>query len=43
MRSLGQKPTEAELEDIVSELDTDNNGTIDFEGNHDNHFPTPQL
>ena len=32
MRSLKQNPTEAELEDIVSELDTDNNGTIDFEG-----------
>ena len=32
MRSLGQKPTHAECEDIVNELDTDNNGTIDFEG-----------
>ncbi|KAL6717916.1 hypothetical protein ACLMJK_004001 [Lecanora helva] len=31
MRSLGQKPTQSELEDIVTELDTDNNGTIDFE------------
>ena len=32
MRSLGQKPTETELEDIVTELDTDKNGTIDFDG-----------
>ena len=32
MKSLGQKPTQSELEDMVNELDTDNNGTIDFEG-----------
>lgn len=41
MRSLGQKPTAGELEDIVSELDTDNNGTIDFDGELPLHSPSP--
>lgn len=30
MRSLGQNPTETELRDMVSEVDADGNGTIDF-------------
>ncbi|XP_006819033.1 neo-calmodulin-like [Saccoglossus kowalevskii] len=31
MRSLGQYPTEAELQDIVNEVDADGDGTIDFD------------
>ncbi|NXO20178.1 CALMS protein, partial [Cisticola juncidis] len=30
MRSLGQNPTEAELQAMVGELDADGSGTIDF-------------
>ncbi|XP_055637087.1 calmodulin-alpha-like isoform X1 [Toxorhynchites rutilus septentrionalis] len=30
MRSLGQRPTEAELQDIILEIDADGNGTVDF-------------
>ena len=30
MKSLGQKPTLQELRDMIHEVDTDNNGTIDF-------------
>ena len=32
MRSLGQNPSESELQDMINELDADNNGTIDFPG-----------
>jgi Ca2+-binding EF-hand superfamily protein len=38
MRSLGQNPSESELQDMINEVDADNNGTIDFPGSH-NHFP----
>jgi calmodulin len=31
MRSLGQNPTEDELEDMLKELDVDGNSTIDFQ------------
>ncbi|KFO34526.1 calmodulin-like protein 3 [Fukomys damarensis] len=30
MRSLGQNPTEAELQGMVNEVDRDGNGTVDF-------------
>ncbi|TPX15109.1 calmodulin [Thyridium curvatum] len=30
MRSLGQNPSESELQDMINEVDADSNGTIDF-------------
>lgn len=32
MRSLGQNPSDTELEDMINEVDTDHTGSIDFEG-----------
>ena len=29
-RSLGQRPTEAELQDMITEVDADGNGVVDF-------------
>jgi len=31
MRSLGQNPSEVELQDMINEVDQDGNGTLDFE------------
>lgn len=32
MRSLGQNPTDEELNDMINELDVDHTGSIDFKG-----------
>ncbi len=32
MRALGQNPTEAELQEIINDVDADGNGTINFPG-----------
>lgn len=42
MRSLGQNPSESELQDMINEVDADNNGTIDFPGTktHDRRWWT---
>lgn len=32
MKSLGQNPTDEELQDMINELDVDHTGSIDFEG-----------
>ena len=34
MRSLGQDASESELQDLINEVDTDNDGTIDFTGTY---------
>jgi len=31
MQSLGQHPTQEELEDMINEMDVDGNGTVDFD------------
>lgn len=43
MRSLGQKPSETELRDIVNEGDTDSDGAIDFPGTPALCTLSPQL
>lgn len=40
MRSLGQNPSESELQDMINEVDADNNGTIDFPGKISQNIPT---
>ena len=30
LKSLGQSPTEEELQDMINEVDVDGNGTVDF-------------
>lgn len=43
MRSLGQNPSESELQDMINEVDADNNGTIDFPGRTIYEFICPRL
>jgi calmodulin len=43
MRSLGQNPSESELQDMINEVDADNNGTIDFPGPSSSPSPHPTL
>lgn len=42
MRSLGQNPSESELQDMINEVDADNNGTIDFPGTYTLETTFPQ-
>jgi calmodulin len=32
MRSLGQNPSESELQDVINEVDTGNDGAIEIDG-----------
>jgi len=32
MKSLGQNPSDAEIQDMINEVDIDQSGTVDFEG-----------
>lgn len=43
MRSLGQNPSESELQDMINEVDADNNGTIDFPGTSVSSLPQKAL
>ncbi|KXH60838.1 calmodulin [Colletotrichum nymphaeae SA-01] len=40
MRSLGLNPSDTELNDMVNEVDADNNGTIDFNGEFESPPPS---
>lgn len=40
MRSLGLNPSDTELNDMVNEVDADNNGTIDFNGEFESLPPS---
>jgi len=43
MRSLGQNPSESELQDMINEVDADNNGTIDFPGAAHSRFTNQEI
>lgn len=32
MKSLGQNPSDAEIQDMINEVDVDQSGTVDFDG-----------
>lgn len=43
MKSSGQNPTEAELAQIIKEVDLDGDGTINFDGIPPSHSRTTRL
>jgi hypothetical protein len=43
MRSLGQNPSDSELQDMINDADTDNNGCIDFGGKRPRPAATGEL
>ena len=40
MRSLGQNPTDSELQDMINEVDHDESGAVDFDGKNPLVFPS---
>ncbi len=38
LRSMGQNPTEQELIEMISEMDEDDSGTVDFEVTQENVY-----
>lgn len=44
MKSLGQNPSDAEIQDMINEVDVDQSGTVDFDGLlHRDSFTIPHI